>query len=215
VGRLDAGWECDFERMGLKNAFESQGLNAQPAFDDDGDPLDGHNICVSLQHYNEKDEEDEDAEFPQMRPVKDQKYTVGGKEYMATGAFYTFAVNRVDGAIIARNINSPAASVQEFYNWNRKAQPGELPDIQYLSDVYWAYWIRDNANIKSIRVYGAEHVVNDATVLLVSRAFKNMQVEAMTQWPGTSFALGTDEYKALIGKFLATLFMSEIYIISL
>jgi hypothetical protein len=115
VGSYDAGWECDFERMGLENAFESQGLNAKPAFDDDGNPLDGHNSCVALTHYNSDDEDDE-ADFPQMKPVTEQKYIVDGKEYMATGAYYQFAVNRVDGAIIARNINSPAAAVQEDHN---------------------------------------------------------------------------------------------------
>lgn len=136
----------------------------------------------------------------------------------ATGAFYRFAVNRVEGgkypfvdsridqkclhhlAIIAKNINSPAASVVEFNNWCRKAAPGELPDIHFCSDIYWAYWVRDNPNIKNFRVYGAHDVINDDTVLLVAKAFRNNKIEALSAWPGTSFAADTDEGKALIGK---------------
>jgi len=54
--------------------------------------------------------------------------------------------------------------------------------------------------VKSLRVYGAEHVVNDATVLLVSRAFKNDNVEDLAPWPGTSFSAESAEGKALIGE---------------
>jgi hypothetical protein len=78
----DEGWECDFEAMRLGATFAGLGLNAKPKFDDDGQPADGDNECWSITHYDEEDEEDPNAEFPQMKPVKDQKYKVGGKEYM-------------------------------------------------------------------------------------------------------------------------------------
>lgn len=66
--------------------------------------------------------------------------------------------------------------------------------------MYWGHWIRDNPNVKNLRVYGAQNVVNDATSLLVSRAFQNYNVEALTPWPGQSFEATTDEGKAIIGS---------------
>ncbi|KAF1944522.1 hypothetical protein EJ02DRAFT_464107 [Clathrospora elynae] len=132
----DRGWECDFERMGLKKAFEGQGLNAESAFEDDGDPVDGHNDCLSVTHYDEKSVEDPNAEWPHMKPTKDQKYMVGNTQYMATGAYYQFTVNHVDGAIIRKNLNSPGVSVRDNENWGRAAMPGELPDIQSCSEIY-------------------------------------------------------------------------------
>ncbi|KAH9865863.1 hypothetical protein J1614_009450 [Plenodomus biglobosus] len=196
----DQDWECDWRRIGLKNAFEGQGLNADPAFDDDGDPQDGHNECISITHFDENDVEDVHAPWPQMKPVKDQHYKVRGKEYTATGGYYQFSMNRIDGAIVAKNINSPAAAVIDGRTWGRKAKPGELPELRFLSDIYWGYWVRENPNIKNIRVYGAYMVINEPTVLLTSRAFKNVNVNTLTVWPGTSFSAKSEEGKALIGS---------------
>jgi hypothetical protein len=75
---LDYDWECDFERQGLKAAFEGQGLNAKPAFTDEGLPVDGHNDCVSIEHYDEDDVDERTL----MKPVTQQKYNVNGRQYM-------------------------------------------------------------------------------------------------------------------------------------
>jgi hypothetical protein len=69
-----------------------------------------------------------------------------------------------------------------------------------VSDIYWGYWFRDNPNVKNLRVYYANNVVNDATVLLAARAFKNKKIDTLTPWPGASFARDSDEGRALIGK---------------
>jgi hypothetical protein len=81
-GYYEQGWECDFERMRLGATFTGLGLNAKPMFDDEDDPAGGDNECFSINHYDENDVEDPDAEFLQMKPVKDQKYKVGEKEYL-------------------------------------------------------------------------------------------------------------------------------------
>lgn len=78
----DEGSQCDFEAYGLKKAFTGLGLNAKPAYDDDGEPADGHNECFSVTHYSVHDYVDPNAEFPQMKPTKDQKYMVDKKQYM-------------------------------------------------------------------------------------------------------------------------------------
>jgi hypothetical protein len=112
-----------------------------------------------------------------------------------------FAVNQRDGAIIARNILSPRSAVKYEDNWGRPAQPGELPELQHLSDIYWAYWEQDNPNVKGLRVYAAQHVVNDHTVLLITRAMRNRRKFALEIWPGVRFDQGTEEYLALIGMY--------------
>lgn len=105
------------------------------------------------------------------------------------------------GAIIAKNINSPRSAVQEKGIWDRKADPDELPDLQYLSDVYWGYWARDNPDLKNFRIYGAHHVINDDTVLLVTRALRNKGKSKLERWPGVEFERGTKEHLALIGMY--------------
>ncbi|KAF2856423.1 hypothetical protein T440DRAFT_439477 [Plenodomus tracheiphilus IPT5] len=200
VGDWEWGSECDWEHIGLKQAFEGQGLNAYPAFEDDGDEMDGHNECISMTHYDADDIEDPNADPPEMRPIKDQHYQVGGKQYTATGAFYEFSLNQIDGAIVAKNLNSPITAVVGSRSWGRKASPGELPELRFCSDIFWGHWVYNNPHVKNLRVYGAHMVMNDATVLLVSRAFKNANINQLTAWPGTSFSAGTDEGKALIGS---------------
>lgn len=94
---------------------------------------------------------------------------------------------------------SPRSHVTQPGSWGRPANPDELPELQYCSDVLWGYWARDNLDVKNLRVYGAQHVVNDDTVLLVTRAMRNRGKTALEPWPGVEFAYGTDEFKALIG----------------
>lgn len=52
-------------------------------------------------------------------------------------------------------------------------------------------------------MYGAENIVNDDTVLLVARAFKNNELTKLAPWPGNSFDASTSEGKALIGERLS------------
>lgn len=102
-------------------------------------------------------------------------------------------------AIIAQNILNPAAAVAEGQNWGRKAAPGELPELRFCSDIYWAYWVRRNPDIKNLRVYGAQQVINPDTVLLTSRAFKNSKIDKLSPWPGKAFLHGSEELTALLG----------------
>lgn len=70
--------------MRLGMAFKGLGLNAKRKYEDDGDPAGGDNDCLSITHFDKNDTEeddDDDDEFPQMKPVDEQKYNVNGKEY--------------------------------------------------------------------------------------------------------------------------------------
>lgn len=102
---------------------------------------------------------------------------------------------------MAMNIMSPRSSVTDYLSWDRPANPDELPELQYCSDVMWGYWARDNPNIKNLRVYGTQDVVNEDTVLLVTRAMKNRGKTELEAWPGVEFTFGIDEFKALVGMY--------------
>ena len=91
-GDIDQGWDCDFERMGLQDAFRGLGVNPKPMLTDEGDPAGGDNYGFLISHYNEYDFQDPNAEFPRMRLVEEQKYVVGGKEYTASSFRITVSV---------------------------------------------------------------------------------------------------------------------------
>jgi hypothetical protein len=91
-------------------------------------------------------------------------------------------------------------------NWGRKANPGELPELRFASDIFWGYWFRDNPNVKNLRVYVGQNIINDDTVLLAARAVKEAKdpkdpKEAkLLPWPGHVFDGSSDAGKALIGE---------------
>ena len=84
--------------------------------------------------------------------------------------------------------------------WKRPAGAGELPELQFASDILWGYWYRDNPYMKKLRVYGAHHVINADTSRLVARALKNVGKTALETWPGAVFEIGSEEFRVLIGK---------------
>ncbi|CAE7012111.1 hypothetical protein P3342_003555 [Pyrenophora teres f. teres] len=186
---VEVDWDCDFEAAGLKTAFDGLELNSLPLHDGDGNPI-GDNNCWAIHHYDDNSDED----------IVNQKYMANGKEYTATGAFYEFATNHPGGLVFAKNIMSPRSGVTFLGSWGRPANPDELPELQYCSDVLWAYWVRDNPNVQNLRVYGAQHVVNGDTVLLVTRAMRDVGKSALEAWPGVEFAYGTEGFRALIGS---------------
>ncbi|KAB2101342.1 hypothetical protein AG0111_0g10424 [Alternaria gaisen] len=191
-----------FRQLNSKNGSgtsRSLGLNSQSKYDDEGDPQAGSNDCYSIQHYDEYWVADPDDEWGQTIPIKDQKYKADGKEYTATAGVYQFAINH-DGGLIAKNIESPRHAVLSPMSWGRSAKPGELPAIEYASDVFWAYWVRDNPNVKNFRVYGAHNVINTDTTLLVARALKNVGTNKLSVWPGNVFNIGSEEFRVLIGS---------------
>lgn len=116
------------------------------------------------------------------------------------GGTYKFAVNVRDGVTIARQTLSPRTAVRHPFSWGREVRPDELPELQHVTDIHWGFWIKNNPNIKNFRGYGVENVVNDHTVLLVTRALRNRRKFALEIWPGVMFEKGSEEYMALIGS---------------
>lgn len=94
----------------------------------------------------------------------------------------------------------PKFAVTERNNWNREANTAELPSLRHMSDVFWGFYLRSNPDPKNLRYYIATHVVNDAAVALVARALSRVGVNDLSEWPGNSFELGSEELAALVGK---------------
>lgn len=55
------------------------GVNAYPAFSEDNEELDGNNDCIAIDHFD-RDLLMYDEDVPDV-PVKEQRYTVNGREY--------------------------------------------------------------------------------------------------------------------------------------
>ncbi|KAF2032516.1 hypothetical protein EK21DRAFT_109896 [Setomelanomma holmii] len=196
------GKHCDFVTQQLKDAFAGVGLNAKPKTNDEGSPADGDNDCIGATHYNEKDWEDLEAEVPVPKEAKDQKYKVGDKEYTATKGFYWCGYNTKDGAIIAKNLESPATGA--FYEWEPSRtpkSPDKMPNLRHASDIIWHYWQRKNPSLKNLRLYMAHNVQNADTQALFSRIFKLKKLD-LKKWPGAMFGVDTDEGLALVGMSL-------------
>lgn len=101
-------------------------------------------------------------------------------------------------AIIGQNLENPSAGT--FFNWGRRGKPDELLEFRHCSDIYWAYWTRNNPNVKNLRIYGAHDVVNTETASLAFRALTTNGHEIIKPWPGASFDISTPAGLALIGS---------------
>jgi hypothetical protein len=98
-------------------------------------------------------------------------------------------------------MNYESPKLGTIYNWgDRKATASDLPDLHFCSDILWGWWVRDNANVKTLRMYGAQNVVNDETSLISARILKKNNADRLTPWPGNQFDASTEEGKALIGS---------------
>ncbi|KAJ4991273.1 hypothetical protein SVAN01_03171 [Stagonosporopsis vannaccii] len=192
---------CDFEALHLKDAFDALKLNAYCL---ESEVNTGHNVGWSLGHYDETrvDESDPNGFSGMLPPVK-QTYTVDGQTYKSTGGYYSFVVNQVDGVIVALDINSPRNAAQEHWKpISGTIAPEELPKLQYGSDLMWGKWVEGNTDVKNLRFYVVNNIINDETSALVSRAMRNKLVRNLAVWPGTTFEKDMDavEFQALIGS---------------
>jgi hypothetical protein len=96
------------------------------------------------------------------------------------------------------NLENPLVGTK--YNWDRLAMSSELLELRFCSDILWGYWVHNNPNVKSLRVYGAHNVVNEDTAPLIVRALTKNGHERITGWPGVSFDITNPEGQALIGS---------------
>jgi hypothetical protein len=77
------------------------------------------------------------------------------------------------------NLENPL--VETKYNWDRLATPSELLELRFCSDILWGYWVHNNPNIKSLRMYSTHNVVNEDTAPLIVRALTKTRHERITR----------------------------------
>ncbi|KAJ4347557.1 Mitochondrial import inner membrane translocase subunit tim8 [Ascochyta clinopodiicola] len=159
----------------------------------------GQNQCFNIGHRQQG----------YATPLKDQRYTVGDKEYRMTNAYAHIGVNARDGVISFLNVKSAVQSASQ--NWAvEKLSLDELPKLRQLSDISWAFWRRahpDGANLDNINKFLVHDIVNDDTLRLIGLALKTYRVPEgqqrynfLPKWPGLTFSIETEEGKAMLGS---------------
>jgi hypothetical protein len=111
-------------------------------------------------------------------------------------------INQIDGAIIALDILSPQHAVSDHWqSIGGTATEEDLPKLRYMSDIVWGKWVEGNPNVKNLRVYGVNNILNTETTTIVSRALRNKNAN-LAVWPGTVFDKDKDpaEFQALLGR---------------
>ncbi|KAH7070648.1 hypothetical protein BKA63DRAFT_393228, partial [Paraphoma chrysanthemicola] len=193
-GSYDAEINCDFSQDGTENykhigdALKSLALNVLPQ------QAGGDDFCFSNQHFDEDavDEDDEAIDY------FDPKYTVNGRKYSATGAFFRFAINYVGGDIFAQNLESPKSAAAE--NWDFNPDDDMLPKLRLASDVMFPYWTHNNANPKKLRYYFVNTVANEVTQRVIAKIVQKKGLPDLPEWPGITLGMWEREAEYLLGS---------------
>lgn len=195
------------EHWKISEAMRALRLNGDPQSEG------GDNMCHRIEHWNPKL-----SEGGQQIPAIKQWYTVGDKEYRASGttaltcavtmltllqatqAHFEFGINPTGGAIFGFFLDSALYAASRTWYGNRKpANPAELPKLRAFSDVLWGYWNRNNADIKNIRYFFMLGISNDESNQLIATCLQNAG-KRLDEWPGAEFDTSTDEGHALVGS---------------
>ncbi|KAF2794315.1 hypothetical protein K505DRAFT_361196 [Melanomma pulvis-pyrius CBS 109.77] len=126
--------------------------------------------------------------------LDDQKYTVNGKEYRATGGDFSLLMNPTEGFLMISKQYSPA-----YEGPNRSPPVTELPNLQHSSDIVFGQWTSiAQGNTKNIKYIVIWSLANMQSASAVAKALSNTNSE-IGNWPGASFNMDTPEGKALLG----------------
>jgi hypothetical protein len=107
--------------------------------------------------------------------------------------------NCVRKAIFGTYLDGPRSAARRVWHANAKDPDlGLLPRLRSFSDILWAYWVRDNPDVKNIRYLIMLGISNDETNQLIASALKNVGAK-LGEWPGTEFGTEGVEGKALLG----------------
>ncbi|KAF3040968.1 hypothetical protein E8E12_009025 [Didymella heteroderae] len=138
----------------------------------------------------------------QWIPMDEQRYEVNGKEYRYTGAWYNFAVDEVNGVIIATDRASP----QDIGSKKMPIIAGDdLPLIRAFSDFAWIYWaaLADGigSDVKNIHYFMSLSITNELTQRILSRCVREILPGSwgFPDWPGFEFDTSTPQGQAILG----------------
>ena len=122
----------------------------------------------------------------------------------ATKAHFEFGINTKGGAIYGLFLESALASAKSIWGGGTK-EPNrdDLPQLRAFSDIMWAFWVRNNPNVRNIRYFFMIGISNDLTNQIIASCLRDAGAE-LSEWPGTSFSTTTDQGHALLGRFPLT-----------
>ncbi|KAI5376525.1 hypothetical protein J4E82_004746 [Alternaria postmessia] len=186
-------FSCSFsEHWHLAHAMRSLGLDGKPASEG------GDNQCYRIEHWNPENRDDKGNQIPAIN----QWYSVPGhdKQYRATKAHFEFGINTKGGAIYGLFLESALASAKSIWGGGTK-EPNrdDLPQLRAFSDIMWAFWVRNNPNVRNIRYFFMIGISNDLTNQIIASCLRDAGAE-LSEWPGTSFSTTTDQGHALLGS---------------
>jgi hypothetical protein len=191
--------QCDFSmRPIFESTLKAMGISAKS--ESDGGP----NKCFYYVHKNGPAIERQPN--GQLPPVAFQYYTVNGRRYRVTAAHHVIGINAQDGVIHFINRVSAASSAKTLWGLGGRDQPpkDELPALASSSDIAWGLWERMSpGRLSNINYVFSHAVANGFTRAIVTRATEGRPLRT---WPGEVFESGTEEYWALLGRFLTLTF---------
>lgn len=133
--------------------------------------------------------------------IDEQWYDVDGKDYRATGASYSFAINPVDGVILGLNRLSPIYAAED-----RKppVPKDQIPVLNQFSDIAWIGWETmtrgGDHDITKLRFFVSVGINNAETKSVIRRALDAKGWE-LAPWPGHTFERQWFETRAIVGMF--------------
>jgi len=100
--------------------------------------------------------------------------------------------------IIGESFASPRFEAEA--NWGFEPKQAELPQLQRVSDIMMAYWLRGNPDPKNLKYYLVCNILNEQTVRLINAVLKNKGLDKIPYWPGVVANMWEEEGPALLGK---------------
>ncbi|KAL6706277.1 hypothetical protein ACN47E_005567 [Coniothyrium glycines] len=175
---------CDFDTFwGMGRAFHALGLDAASSW------RGGSNQCLYVGHG---DSLKKDANG-RVIPIPKQRYNVDGQWYRSTGAYSTLGINPFAGHIffISRKSATEAAVHHGIKN---------LPRLRANSDFAWGLWSRVAKASNNINAFWSIAITNLDTQRTINRALRARGINAVQEWPGTQFDVGSLEGLAILGS---------------
>ncbi|KAJ4991638.1 hypothetical protein SVAN01_02753 [Stagonosporopsis vannaccii] len=193
----DWGWsgkeatEPNMKYYGIEHVLRGMG-SSDRLFADGGDIR-----LVSFAHGISKQ-----GDNGEWMTIGEQHYEVNGKSYRYTGAWYKFALDEVNGILIATDRMSP----QEI---GSEASPpitgSDLPLIRAFSDLAWISWAtlaaQTQTDVKNMHYFMSLSISNKLTQRVLSRCVREVLPGAwgFPAWPGFEFESDSEHGKAILG----------------
>jgi hypothetical protein len=101
--------------------------------------------------------------------------------------------------IIGLDFQGPWAQAKE--NWGYDPTEAELPQLQRVSDIMTAFWLRGNPYPRNLKYYHLFNIKNELTVALINTVLENHKLDKVPHWPGVVANMWDDEGPALLGTY--------------